>query len=132
MKPISILMTWFFLLSVGATQATDSAVARAHMRNGDYAAAYREYRGLAEAGYPAYQNQVAVMHAQGLGVARDEILAHVWYTLSAAQGDQDAMRAKAELEQVLNDQQLARSRILAERYAADYLAPYRPSGWSLD
>lgn len=120
------------LLPVSALQATDSAVARAHLSRGDYAAAYREYRGLAEVGYPAYQNQVARMHAEGIGVAADQVLAHVWYTLSAAQGDSEAIQAKARLGQKLTRRQLNRSRALAERYAADYLAPYRPPGWSLD
>lgn len=121
-----------FLLLASPLQATDSAVANAHMKRGDYAAAYREYRGLAEAGYPTYQNQVAAMHAKGQGVAADKVEAHAWYTLSASQGDIDAIRAKAMLEQQLDADQLGRSKVLARRYAAEYVAPYRPPSWSLE
>ena len=132
MRRLFATATLLSILFAHPMQATDSAVANAHMKRGDFSAAYREYRGLAEAGYPVYQNQVAAMHAEGKGVVADKVLAHVWYTLSASQGDKDAIRAKAILEQELNSAQLARAKTLARRYAADYVAPYRPPSWSLE
>ena len=131
-KQISALVGLLALSFTCPLSATDSAVANAHMKRGDFAAAYREYRGLAEVGYPVYQNQVAAMHAAGHGVTVNKVLAHVWYTLSASQGNQDAIRAKIVLERELSSEQLARSKELSKRYAAEYVAPYRPPNWSLD
>ena len=112
--------------------ATDSAVGRAHLERGNYVAAYREFRGLAERGYPVYQNVIAGMHAEGKGVPRDLVLAHVWYSLSAAQGDTEGVAGKERLEKTLTDDQLMTSRRLAREYAERYLAPYRTSGdWRL-
>ena len=131
-KQILVLVGLLALSFTSRLSATDSAVANAHMKRGDYAAAYREYRGLAEVGYPDYQNQVAAMHAAGQSVTINKVLAHVWYTLSASQWSQDAIQAKIVLERELSSEQLARSKELAKRYAAEYVAPYRPPSWSLD
>lgn len=132
MKPLPVAALLLYALAASPLQATDSAVANAHMKRGDYAAAYREYRALAEAGYPVYQNQIAAMHAQGQGVPADKVEAHAWYTLSASQGDAEAIRAKTMLERELDADQLERSKALARRYAAEYVAPYRPPDWSLE
>ncbi len=111
--------------------AADYAVALAHMRSGDYESAYRELRELSDRGYPVYQNMVARMHLEGKGVDADPVMAHVWYTLSASQGNEEAMRAKAELEKGMSTDQLLASRRLAEEYGALYVAPIRPH-WTLD
>jgi hypothetical protein len=110
--------------------AADYAVALAHMRSGDYESAYREFRELSDRGYPVYQNMVARMHLEGKGVGADPVMAHAWYWLSASQGNEEAIRAKAELEKDLSREQLIRSRALAEEYGALYVAPIRPH-WEL-
>lgn len=132
LKRVLSAMALLALPFAATLQATDSAVANAHLRQGDYTAAYQEFRALAEVGYPVYQNQVAAMHAYGVGVAMDKMLAHVWYTLSASQGNSDAIRARGLLELELSSEQLARSRELAPRYAAKYVAPFRPPSWQMD
>jgi len=114
-----------------APVAADYAVALAHMRSGDYESAYRELRELSDRGYPVYQNMVARMHLEGKGVEADPVMAHVWYTLSASQGNEEAMRAKAELEIGMSTDQLTASRKLAEEYGALYVAPLRPH-WKLE
>jgi TPR repeat protein len=116
-----------------SASATDSAVGYAHLQSGKYIDAYREFRGLAERGYPIYQNIVAGMHADGKGVPRDLVLAHVWYSLSAAQGDREGRAGKDRLEKELTNDQLMTSRQLAQEYAMEYLAPYRKIGdWQLN
>ena len=117
-------------LSVAPARA-DYAVALAHMHSGDYESAYRELRELSDQGYPVYQNMVAQMHLEGKGVEADPVMAHVWYTLSASQGNEEAIRAKAELKKVLSEDQLLASRRLAEEYGALYVAPLRPH-WKLE
>jgi TPR repeat protein len=110
--------------------ATDGAVAYAHYVRGDYAAAYREYRALAEVGYGHYQSQVARMHARGEGVAKDSVQAYAWYALAASQGDPLGLLHSARLADELSQQQLQRGIQLAEQYGQLYVAPYRPH-WQL-
>lgn len=53
---------------------------------GDYAAAAREFRALAEAGHVGAQFNLAVMYGRGLGVPLDDAEALRWYTKAAGQG----------------------------------------------
>ena len=126
----AIFLAMIIALSVAPAKA-DYAVAFAHMRSGDYESAYRELRELSDRGYPVYQNMVARMHLEGKGVEADPVMAHVWYTLSASQGNEEAIRAKTELEKEMSADQLLASRRLAEEYGAVYVAPMRPH-WTLE
>ncbi len=126
----AILLAMTISLSM-APAAADYAVAFAHLRSGDYESAYRELRELSDRGYPVYQNMVARMHLEGKGVEADPVLAHVWYTLSASQGNEEAIRLKAELEKGMSADQLLTSRRLAEEYGDLYVAPIRPN-WKLE
>ncbi len=57
---------------------------------GDYASAYKQFRGLAEAGDPVAQNYLGVHYYLGLGVQRNWRQALEWYEKAAKQGDPGA------------------------------------------
>ena len=132
MRMISLLILTSLLAAalVKPTFATDGAVAYAHYIRGNYADAYREYRGLAEVGYPRYQNLIASMHAKGEGVKKDLTQAYAWYALSASQGDLLGRMNIQKLSQELTSEQLQLSIKLAKEYGKMYVAPYRPQ-WKL-
>jgi TPR repeat protein len=54
---------------------------------GDYATALREFRPLAEQGYPEAQSNLGLMYANGEGVTQNYQTATMWYTRAAAQGN---------------------------------------------
>lgn len=120
-----ILITGSVMLATPVI-ATDGAVAYAHYARGDYAAAYREYRALAEAGYAHYQSRVAQMHAQGEGVVKDRVQAYAWYALAASQGDPLGSEHQSLLVNELSRQQLQDGNLLVEQYNQLYVVPYRP------
>lgn len=131
MRTISAVILMAGLLTLATPVfATDGAVAYTHYARGDYAAAYREYRALAEVGYAHYQSQVAYMHAQGEGVAKDKVQAYAWYALAASQGDPTGRLQSAKLAHELSRQQLQQGNQLAEQYGRIYVAPFRPH-WQL-
>ncbi|HKW92287.1 MAG TPA: tetratricopeptide repeat protein, partial [Methylomirabilota bacterium] len=74
------------LLLVGPAWAGFDDARRAYSR-GDYAAAYREWRALAEGGDPAAQFMVGFMHERGQSVVPDLGEAVTWYRRAALQGD---------------------------------------------
>lgn len=131
MNKIQSLLTIMLLLLSPQALTSDCSVAYVHMQNGNYDSAYREFRGLAERGYPFYINIIADMHVNAQGVPASNLMAHIWYSLSAAQGDETGTLEKIALEKTLSSQQLADSRYLAKEYARYYLQPYIAS-WSLD
>ena len=56
---------------------------------GDYQAALREWRPLAEQGHADAQARLGLMYDLGLGVAQSNTYAVMWYSKSAKQGDLD-------------------------------------------
>ncbi len=56
----------------------------------DYATAMRKWMSLAEAGDPVVQYYFGVMYSIGNGVAQDYVQAHMWLSLAAAQGNEQA------------------------------------------
>ncbi len=59
-------------------------------QRGDYAAALREWRPLAEQGHAVAQNNLGVMYFNGQGVAQDYAEALKWYSKAAEQGHAQA------------------------------------------
>ena len=53
---------------------------------GDYAAAYRAWRPLAEQGNARAQYNLGIMYANGQGVPEDDVQAARWYRMAAEQG----------------------------------------------
>ncbi|WP_457646507.1 tetratricopeptide repeat protein [Profundibacter sp.] len=58
----------------------------AFSRNGDFAAAVKEWRPLAEQGHAVAQYNLGVMYDNGEGVSKDAVEAVRWYRLAAKQG----------------------------------------------
>lgn len=131
MKTLKMILLALAMISSSQLIASDCSVAYAHMKNGKFKLAYSEYRELAERGYPVYMNIIGDMHLNGQGVPKNKTLAHVWYSLSAAQNNDKGITGKKKLTQELSNEQLAESRILTKKYAQSYLEPYIAS-WSLD
>ena len=57
---------------------------------GDYLAAVKTFRSLAENGVPDAQNSLGMMHKLGMGVPKDNREAAKWFHKAAAQGFVDA------------------------------------------
>ena len=130
-KMIAVVFVLVHSMWFSPVLATDAAVAYAHYARGEYADAYREYRGLAEVGYAPYQSRIARMLARGEGVERNLIQAYAWYALAASQGDPTGQRQLALLSRKMSSDQLRQGAALAEEYGRLYVAPYRPH-WQLD
>jgi TPR repeat protein len=64
------------------------------------------YRKAADQGHPVAQYYLGVMCMNGRGVPEDLIGAYLWFNLSAAQGRQDAIRARDFVAQRMNRTQL--------------------------
>ena len=80
----------------------------------DYAEAVRWYHAAAEQGNVRGQRLLGVMYTLGLGVPQDFVAAHVWLSLAASQGDdeagdiRDALAKQMTAEQVAEAQSMAR------------------------
>ncbi len=83
---------------------------------GDYDTALKEFRPLAEQGYPLAQATLGFMYAKGQGVPQDYIQAYMWASLAAAQGDEDAVEGLERLEEKMSSDQIAQAQRLAREW----------------
>jgi len=71
------------------------------------------YRKAAEQGDAVSQFRIGQAYALGLGVARDDVFAHMWLSLAAAGGFDEAKKARDELASGMTATELARADALA-------------------
>ncbi len=83
---------------------------------GDYATALKEWRVLAEQGNPPDQYNLGLMYANGRGVPRDYVQAHLWANLAAAQGHELARKARDIVAKKMTPAQLADVQRLAREW----------------
>jgi TPR repeat protein len=71
---------------------------------------------LAERGHASSQYGIGVRYATGWGVPQDYVLAHKWYNLAAAAGDQDAAESRNDLASKMTAAQIAEAQKLAREW----------------
>jgi TPR repeat protein len=108
----------FFLLHVSALAHADAGIdfqsGLEAYEKGDYKAAFKVFKPLAEQGDSDAQFCLGVMYTNGNGVPKDYIQAHMWLNLAAMAGDKktDELRVFVEKRMTHFDisaaQQLAR------------------------
>jgi len=83
---------------------------------GDYETALKEFRPLAEQGDPLAQSYLGGMYTEGEGLPKDYVLAHMWATLAAAQGNELTAQGLEIMEKEMNPDQLAEAQQLAREW----------------
>ncbi len=83
---------------------------------GDYDTALKEFRPLAEQGDPLAQSYLGGMYAEGEGLPKDYVLAYMWETLAAAQGNENAVKGRDLLEELMTPAQIAGAQRLAREW----------------
>ena len=83
---------------------------------GDYDTALKEFRPLAEQGYPLAQATLGLMYAEGQGVPQDYVLAHMWMNLAVAKGVQEVVKGRDLLEKNMTTDQIAEAQRLAREW----------------
>ncbi len=85
---------------------------------GDFGTALKEFRPLVDQGYPLAQATLGLMYGKGQGVPKDYVLAHMWMNLSAAQGNEIAIKSRDLLEEFMPPDQIAEAQRLARERKA--------------
>ena len=87
---LRLVLGFIFLLAATPPASANYALGTIAYERGDYAAAYENWRPLADRGSPAAQFNIGHLYHQGLGVAQDLDAAREWYLKAASQGDSNA------------------------------------------
>ncbi len=91
----------------------------------DYGAAFRKWLPIAAAGDARAQHVVGLMYSIGEGVRRDDVQAHMWIDLAAAnysspENQHRAARFRQRIAERLSPERLRRSRRMAAAWRANH------------
>ena len=113
MKRLALITALIVALTPPLAAQSYKAGSRAYM-TGDYTTALKHMRPLAKQGNRKAQKTLGWMYANGRGVAQDDVMAFVWFTVAVENGDRTAWRNLASVENRLNEAQLKEARKLAK------------------
>ena len=82
-------------------------------QRGDYAAALREWRPLAEQGDTGAQVMLGAMYHTGQGVIQDNVTAHMWANIAASNGGETAAQLRDLVAEGMTPSQLEKAQDLA-------------------
>lgn len=86
------------LLGVAVPAWPDMYSAATAYEKGDFTAAFKQFKELAELGKPSAQFNIAVMYARGEGVAANSVLAHAWASIAGQNGEEKGKVLAEKLE----------------------------------
>ena len=111
---VTICLTLAVLLgSVGTSWGADFDKGLAAAQSGDFATALREWTPLAKQGDADAQFSLGVMYVNGTGVVKDDVYAHLWWSIAASFGDEDASENRDIIAEQMTRVQLKKAKTLA-------------------
>jgi TPR repeat protein len=93
------LIAFLLVLTVNPARA-DFYTAQVAYKKGDFAAAFNQFKEMAELGQSEAQYDLAAMYARGEGISQNSVYAHAWASLAAQNGE---MKGKALASQLQPD-----------------------------
>ena len=105
------------LLGVALPAWSDMYSAAAAYEKGDFTAAFKQFKELAELGKANAQFNIAIMYAKGEGVASSNVLAHAWASIAGENGEEKGKVLAAKLESELTPNSLRLSQDLQAEYS---------------
>ena len=105
------------LIVVTASQAwADFKAGVEAYERGDYATALTEFRPVAQQGNADAQFILGVMYSKGQGVPQDDVQAHMWLSLAAAQSKESYRKSRDILAKQMTPAQIAEAQRLAREW----------------
>ena len=104
---------------VGASSRSAGGMPAVEVRRKDYAKAAHWYRKAAEQGNSAAQFDLGRVYYRGRGFTQDDVLAHMWFDLSASAGDNRARSRRDIVARRMTQGKIVRAQRLAREWTAD-------------
>lgn len=115
---------WFRMAARQGHPEAQAILAERYIRgkNGvpqDYALAAKWYQKAAEQGHIGAQYGLGKLYAEGKGVRRNYVAAHMWFNLAAASGHSAAATNRSLVSQKLKPDEIAKAQKLARNWTTD-------------
>jgi len=98
---------WLHLPAEKGGVNAQAILAELYYKGKDYTQALKWYHLAAEQGNAGAQHNLGALYYSGKGVPQNYIAAYMWFSLAAAQGDQDAPRIRNEIAGMMTPAELA-------------------------
>lgn len=82
----------------------------------NYQEAVKWFRLSAELQHATAQYNLGIMHGNGQGVAKDYMLAHMWWTIAGSNGDKKAIENRIKMEKEMSPQQIEKAHEMAGQW----------------
>jgi TPR repeat protein len=113
-----LILSIILFLFAGPVLAQDLKKGLTAYKKGDYEAAIREWRPLAEKGNAGAQYNLGFNYVQGKGVPKDLVQAYFWFDLAARQNKGIAKQLRDGIAQKMTTAQITEARSLVETWVA--------------
>ena len=101
--------------NVGMSTSADFQMGLSAAQSGDFATALREWTPLAILGNAAAQFNLGVMYVNGTGVVKDDVYAHLWWSIAASSGDKGAIENRDIVAKQMTPAKIAEVEKLARK-----------------
>ena len=134
MPLVTVWATILLMLALlSPAHAADFEAGMQALERGDFAAALREFRPLAEQGDARGQFMLGLMYAEGRGVPQDDVEAYAWLNIAAANANgslqaearDNAVKVRAHVAQRMTREARSRAQQLAREYWEAYVQPFQ-------
>ena len=92
------------------------------VRQGNYSAALKEWKPLAEQGYADTQHNLGVIYGTGLGFPQDYAVAHMWWNIAASNSKKDIFGKplRNSVAKKMSPAQIAEAQRMAREWVAKH------------
>jgi hypothetical protein len=107
---------WFRLAAQQGYVNAQSSLGVMYLMRNDFKGALPWIQGSADQGYPPSQSNLGIMYANGQGVAKNYVRAHLWFSLAAAQGDANAANNRDSVAKLMTPAQIAEAQKMTQEW----------------
>jgi len=119
MRLIAVAVSLSALLLVSAGYAQGLKKGLTAYKQGDYAAALKEWRPLAESGHAGAQYNLGFNYVQGKGVEKSLVEAYFWFELAARQGKGIARQLRDGISNKMTSEEIGQARAKVKAWLSE-------------
>lgn len=116
-----VLLATAVLIGANGAANADYSNGKLAYDGGNYTTAYREFQESADRNHALSQYMMGRLYADGMGVDRDNVRAHMWFDIAAAGGYAPAASARDIVAGRLHAYQVEQARRMASEWRATHL-----------
>ena len=113
MPRFALALSCFLMMLAAPISAHDFQKGLEAAQSGDFETALKEWKHLAESGHSCAQNNLSLMYYNGHVALADYIMAHMWYNLGAANGNEIGAENREIIAKEMTSEDISKAEAMA-------------------